>query len=200
MWLHAAAKSNSICHVVVPSPVNSCQSRLSRIQRLETLGKEHSAPFQTSTASSTCSLLQSFYTLSCDSFTDQPFPHLVPPSFVDSTCLSPLSSITRYILCQRHHPSNMVYSISYRRPAYVSFSSGASINSEKSANADSVTSRSSCPYGIPEALSFDRIIDGGTCPVSRRLFPSIKGQSRASVSVDLAGDPSICFGLEQVDI
>lgn len=58
----------------------------------------------------------------------------------------------------------MVYSLAYRRPAYVS--SGASINSEKSENAESVTSKSSCPYGIPEALSFDKIINGGTCPVS----------------------------------
>lgn len=59
----------------------------------------------------------------------------------------------------------MVYSITYRRPAHVS-SSGASFHSEKSATAESVTSRASCPYGIPDALSFDRIIDGGTCPVS----------------------------------
>jgi hypothetical protein len=61
----------------------------------------------------------------------------------------------------------MVYSITYRRPAHVS-SSGASIRSEKSAVAESVTSRSSCPYGFPEALSFDKIIEGGTCPVSSK--------------------------------
>ncbi len=59
----------------------------------------------------------------------------------------------------------MVYSLTYRRPAHVS-SSASSIHSEKSANAESITSRSSCTYGIPDALSFDRIIEGGTCPVS----------------------------------
>jgi hypothetical protein len=65
----------------------------------------------------------------------------------------------------------MVYSITYRRPAHVS-SSGASVHSEKSAVAESVTSRSSCSYGIPDALSFDKIIDGGTCPVSSNAVES----------------------------
>lgn len=71
----------------------------------------------------------------------------------------------------------MVYSITYRRPAHVS--SASSVHSEKSANAESITSRSSCPYGVPEALSFDRIISGGTCPVSydRRMHfqPAVTG-------------------------
>ncbi|KAJ9615373.1 hypothetical protein H2200_001448 [Cladophialophora chaetospira] len=64
----------------------------------------------------------------------------------------------------------MVLPLSYRRPAYVS-SSRNSIESEKSGRVESITSNSSCPYGIPDALSFDRIISGGTCPpVSTREF------------------------------
>jgi len=63
----------------------------------------------------------------------------------------------------------MVLSLNYRRPAHVSRDS---INTEKSGHTDtsggaeSQSSGSSCPYGIPDALSFDRIISGGTCPVS----------------------------------
>lgn len=59
----------------------------------------------------------------------------------------------------------MVLSLSYRRPAYVS-SSRTSLDSEGGGQVESITSNSSCPYGIPDALSFDKIIDGGTCPVS----------------------------------
>jgi hypothetical protein len=58
----------------------------------------------------------------------------------------------------------MVYPITYRRPAYIS-TSGSSVFSKESGKAESVSSRSSCAYGVPEALSFDRIISGGTCPV-----------------------------------
>ncbi|KAL9108040.1 MAG: hypothetical protein Q9227_007146 [Pyrenula ochraceoflavens] len=60
----------------------------------------------------------------------------------------------------------MVYSLTYRRPRYVS-SSATSVISEKSEHAESThsgSSGSSSPYGIPEALSFDKIIAGGTCP------------------------------------
>ena len=63
----------------------------------------------------------------------------------------------------------MVYSMTYRRPGYVD-SSSSSVNSEKGGKTDSISSGSSCPYGIPDALSFDRIISGGTCPV--RAFKS----------------------------
>lgn len=59
----------------------------------------------------------------------------------------------------------MVLSLNYRRPVYVP-SSRQSLDSEKGGQAESVTSTSSSPYGIPDALSFDRIISGGTCPVS----------------------------------
>ena len=62
----------------------------------------------------------------------------------------------------------MVYSLTYRRPAYVS-SSRSSVNGAekpKSLN-ESVSSGSTyVAFGIPDALSFDRVISGGTCPVS----------------------------------
>ncbi|KAK5072661.1 hypothetical protein LTR64_004865 [Lithohypha guttulata] len=62
----------------------------------------------------------------------------------------------------------MVLPLTYRRPAHVSQDS---ISSEKSGGQESQTSSSSCPYGIPDALSFDRIISGGTCPpVTTREF------------------------------
>ena len=67
----------------------------------------------------------------------------------------------------------MVLSLSYRRPAYIT-SSRNSVDSEKGGPVESITSTSSCPYGIPDALSFDRIISGGTCPVSPQRFTKIK--------------------------
>ncbi|KIW22811.1 uncharacterized protein PV07_11072 [Cladophialophora immunda] len=64
----------------------------------------------------------------------------------------------------------MVLSLSYRRPAYVT-SSRDSVDSESDGRVESINSGSSCPYGIPDALSFDRIISGGTCPpVTTREF------------------------------
>lgn len=65
----------------------------------------------------------------------------------------------------------MVYSLTYRRPPHVD-SSSASINGDEKARSigGSMTSRSSgMSCGIPDALSFDRIISGGTCPVSSSL-------------------------------
>lgn len=59
----------------------------------------------------------------------------------------------------------MVYSLTYRRPLHVD-SSAASVNGED--KAESYTSGSSGnSAGIPEALSFDNIINNGTCPVSQ---------------------------------
>ncbi|KXL42487.1 hypothetical protein M433DRAFT_323138 [Acidomyces richmondensis BFW] len=60
----------------------------------------------------------------------------------------------------------MVYSLTYRRPSKVT-SSGESLNGEEKQNSinESVNSGSSCmSNGIPEALSFDRIISNGVCP------------------------------------
>jgi hypothetical protein len=67
----------------------------------------------------------------------------------------------------------MVYPLNYRRPERVSRpSSVASISGETKQKSihDSIHSGSSgMSHGIPEALSFDRIIAGGVCPVSK--FP-----------------------------
>ena len=63
----------------------------------------------------------------------------------------------------------MVYSLLYRRPAHIN-SAGASLYDEKrkSVDEDTLASEGSShtPFGIPDALSFDKIIGGGTCPVS----------------------------------
>ncbi|KAI9656676.1 MAG: hypothetical protein M1831_004586 [Alyxoria varia] len=62
----------------------------------------------------------------------------------------------------------MVYSLGYRRPSFHSGASEKSINGEpKQESIDTSvksTSEGSMNSGIPEALSFDRIINGGTCP------------------------------------
>ncbi|KAK5165644.1 hypothetical protein LTR04_001110 [Oleoguttula sp. CCFEE 6159] len=61
----------------------------------------------------------------------------------------------------------MVYTLAYRRPSYVSASSRDSMSGDekqKSIN-DSIHSGSSgMSCGIPDALSFDRIVAGGVCP------------------------------------
>lgn len=71
--------------------------------------------------------------------------------------------------------------LNYRRPAYVESLSRmsddqASIGSESLEGEKTSTSlrpgtSTSNPSGIPPALSFDRIIDGGTCPVSDSPTP-----------------------------
>jgi hypothetical protein len=68
----------------------------------------------------------------------------------------------------------MVYSLAYRRPERISRpSSAASISGETKQKSihDSIKSGSSgMSHGIPEALSFDRIIAGGVCPVGTLLL------------------------------
>lgn len=62
----------------------------------------------------------------------------------------------------------MVYSLTYRRPAHVN-SSTASINGQD--KPESYTSGSSgSTAGIPDALSFDNILNNGTCPVRWSIF------------------------------
>ena len=68
----------------------------------------------------------------------------------------------------------MVYSLTYRRPPHVDSARASVLGDEKTksigeASIDSQASGGSggVSYGIPDALSFDRIISGGTCPVSR---------------------------------
>lgn len=66
----------------------------------------------------------------------------------------------------------MVYSLAYRRPAYVAPGIYASrqTENEKGGKEESVRSgRSGKNSGIPAALAFDKIVDGGTCAVSTRF-------------------------------
>ncbi|KAL8848916.1 MAG: hypothetical protein Q9221_006074 [Calogaya cf. arnoldii] len=66
----------------------------------------------------------------------------------------------------------MVYSLAYRRPPHVeprristaSDNSGPSIGGTTLDGSHENLHDGSINYGIPDALSFDRIIDGGTCP------------------------------------
>lgn len=61
----------------------------------------------------------------------------------------------------------MVYSLLYRRPSHVSSDRDSLNGSEKqkSINESIQSGSSSSSTGIPDALSFDRIIAGGVCPV-----------------------------------
>lgn len=66
---------------------------------------------------------------------------------------------------------SMVYTLNYRRPTHVSGtgSNRDSINGtvkQKSIDGSIESGNSGLSSGIPEALSFDRIIAGGVCPVS----------------------------------
>ncbi|MCJ1251498.1 hypothetical protein MMC30_008732 [Trapelia coarctata] len=60
----------------------------------------------------------------------------------------------------------MVYSLTYRRPPHVSSSRASLSGSEKPTSiGESFRSGSTaCQASIPDALSFDRVISGGTCP------------------------------------
>jgi hypothetical protein len=73
----------------------------------------------------------------------------------------------------------MSINLLYRRPAYVNGRNPTpSVMSTTSSElADSIRSSKPPPrpHGVPEMLSFDRIIANGTCPVSSG-FNSIEGQ------------------------
>jgi len=58
----------------------------------------------------------------------------------------------------------MVYSLMYRRPSYVS-SSNVSLDEKRSMDGSIRSGSSGNSTSIPEALSFDRILAGGVCPV-----------------------------------
>jgi hypothetical protein len=62
----------------------------------------------------------------------------------------------------------MVYSLTYRRPERAgSIRSDMSREEKAKSIRESIDScNSAMSHGIPEALSFDRIIAGGACPVS----------------------------------
>lgn len=60
----------------------------------------------------------------------------------------------------------MVLALSYRRPSHVSSSARSLSGDEKqqSINGSVHSGSTACASGIPEALSFDRILAGGVCP------------------------------------
>lgn len=58
----------------------------------------------------------------------------------------------------------MVFSLKYRRPALVTTGGEHQEYDEKHTESDSDCS-TCLPNGVPEALSFDRIMAGGVCPV-----------------------------------
>lgn len=70
----------------------------------------------------------------------------------------------------------MVYSLSYRRPGRATVADNASAISNdtkrETIRASIKSGSSGISNGIPEALSFDNIVAGGTCPVrlARRAF------------------------------
>lgn len=85
----------------------------------------------------------------------------------------------------------MVYSLTYRRPAHVDSARASVMGDEKpkSLGEGSIDSQGSGPaFGIPDALSFDRIIAGGTCPVGilPSAWPKTNDRPRALA-------PFICF-------
>ena len=63
----------------------------------------------------------------------------------------------------------MVYSLAYRRPPHVESRRTSTTSGESGSSIGGTTldeaQDNPINYGIPDALSFDRIIDGGTCPV-----------------------------------
>lgn len=66
----------------------------------------------------------------------------------------------------------MVYSLAYRRPAYVvpEIYASRQSESEKGEKEESLRSgKSGKNSGIPAALAFEKIVHGGTCAVSTRF-------------------------------
>jgi hypothetical protein len=92
----------------------------------------------------------------------------------------------------------MVYSLYYTRPDYVPHSrgasSGASINIVLSGNSDdrppSVKSMPGNLKGIPDELSFDRIINGGCCPVRCSKCSHLSRRSNSCFSLALRENSS----------
>lgn len=107
----------------------------------------------------------------------QPSPQFFPFTFSKTQPhhVLPLSYPHRYTSVSR----SMVYSITYRRPSHVDSASRSLNGDEKVMSIDeSVRSGSTTlPGGIPDALAFDRIIAGGTCPVSLQQPPAFLSNS-----------------------
>ena len=96
-------------------------------------------------------------------------------TLVPTVCLHHYHSLT--FLQSVDQLAAMVYSLTYRRPPHIS-SARASLNGDEKANSIGESTldprASQCSsIGIPEALSFDRIISGGTCPVSTYFLEDV---------------------------
>ena len=95
----------------------------------------------------------------------------------------------------------MVYSLTYRRPSMVPSPRNSISGEERQRSIDeSVTSGSSgMSHGIPEALSFDRIIAGGVCPVScihlHRLSLLLSWYTRARATSSVRYKKTTNFGI-----
>ena len=93
----------------------------------------------------------------------------------------------------------MVYSLLYRRPSHVN-SAASRVYDErrKSVDGDTLASEGSAytPFGIPDALSFDNIVSGGTCPVSPTIpnflsaFPQRNSEDRllGALGIEITAD------------
>lgn len=107
---------------------------------------------------------------SSHSFFPSPFSYSLPLSvcITITLCSLPTHSLKS--------PSTMASSLLYRRPGHVDSARASIIGDEKvgSVKSDSAgSSRSSyLPIGVPENLSFDRIINNDTCPVSSQNTPN----------------------------
>lgn len=64
--------------------------------------------------------------------------------------------------------------LTYTRPKHVSQQSFGSSAPRTSTESDE-SGQSGCSNGIPSSLAFDRIIQGGTCPVSILTYDDEKG-------------------------
>lgn len=89
----------------------------------------------------------------------------------------------------------MVYSLTYRRPPHVGSSRSSLNGSEKthSIGGSTLDSEGAVSFGIPDALSFDRIIAGGTCPVSLNPIPHEQGRLQYCGSDPEAFDAEACM-------
>jgi hypothetical protein len=74
----------------------------------------------------------------------------------------------------------MVYSLSYRRPALVRSASTRTVEPPERKDSSDSDSTHSTVYGIPKALSFDQVLNGGTFTVSASTLGAVNpGRRRA---------------------
>ena len=94
----------------------------------------------------------------------------------------------------------MVYSLTYRRPPHVDSAQASVLGDEKTKSISEATIDSTgfagISFGVPDALSFDRIIAGATCPVSVLCHSSIKARWPMPVT---SADFAIALGSKNSD-